>query len=353
MGELVRSRVVPATLARVAPRTILKQSRWAAIARFVERWYAKPLGGAGASPKDIQRAERRLRRTLPLAVREWYALVGRRFCDVNQDRAQTLDGLKAENDRLPIWWENQGNWSFDVELGTDDDEPMVSLASDVALWRRRGGLTEALLGMLYSDTLVGVWNGCGNGPLGPLAPDVVGGCRGERMAKRTQSEVRRNVARLPALHVMTNPHYDEPLRGHEALVIRSGGEGWEWMAATPTAYAEAATILLLDAPGDPRYLVVTFDPIPPNARQAVCDIIQGEAGPPVHHHHASCSPPPPNPKRATLEFSTHDPEATLTALRSWLPPRLTKIMRAGHRSPHAMVFVPCWPPGATHFTEPQ
>jgi hypothetical protein len=336
-------------VALVEPREILTQPRWTALARFVERWYAEPLGGAGAgaSLEEIRRTEERLGRALPTAVREWYALVGHRFCDVNQDHAQRLDQLKMDGDRLPIWWENQGNWSFDVELDTDDEEPWVSVLADVEPdWFRRGRLADALLGMVYSDTLVGVWSGHGVGPLGPLAANVVGGCRDD-----PPSGLDDRVASLPALSVMTNPYFAEALRGHEALVIR-GSSMWEWMAATEDAHAEATTILQLEAPGTPRFLVVAIERVPPDARDAVRALVaphfqRMDSGKIRSARYSS------NLSAVVLEIEATDPEAALAELRSCLPASVVEAMRAGHRSPHTMRFVPCWPIGLASFTQPR
>jgi hypothetical protein len=221
---------------------VANAERWAALRRFVERWYATPLGaGGGLSEREIQQAEARLGRALPAEVREWFLLVGARFRDTNQDRPVRLHQLEVHENRMPLWWENQGNWSFDVELDTDGEEPWISVDSSEPDWRRRVPLTEGLLGMVYSDTLVGAAWAHGVGPLGPLKAGVVGG-----FCESLSRDAAARVAALPALAVMTNPHFVTPLRGHDALVIRSHDAGMrDWMAATDEAHAEAASILQL------------------------------------------------------------------------------------------------------------
>ncbi len=326
---------------------ILRAPRWAPLARFVGRWYAEPLGAEGLTEADLDRAEASLGRPLPRAVREWFRLVGHRFHDVNQDQAVRLDQLHVEDDRLAIWWENQGNWSFDVELEPRDEEPWVSVESDEPGWCRRDRLCRALLGMVYSDTLVGVWSGRGVGPLGPLAASVVGGYR-----DGAPREVDARVVALPALDVVTNPYFDTPLRGHEALVIR-GYEGmWEWMAATDEAHREALVLLDLGDADGPRHLVIVLDPVPPDAHDPLRAILDGETGPLGGLGRLRTARYGLHFDRATLELETRDPEAALAALRAHLPPSAVAVMRAGHRPRSTMRFVPCWPPGATEFLEP-
>jgi hypothetical protein len=226
----------------VSSSSIATLPRWAALRRFVDHWYATPLGeGPAPSEADIERAEARLKRALPPAVREWFLLVGARFCDVNQDRPVRLEQLALNENRMPLWWENQGNWSFDVELDAEGGEPWISVDSSEPDWRRRVPLAEGLLGMVYSDTSTGAAWAHGVGPLGALKATVVGGfC--ESLSRKASAR----VAALPALDVMTNPYFVTPLRGHETLVIRSHDAGMcDWMTATTEAHAEAAAILEL------------------------------------------------------------------------------------------------------------
>src|SRR5690349_18793766 len=120
--------------------------RWQPLARFVERWYAEPLGPGGPTDAEISRADLRIGRRFPPALREWFALVGHRLIPI-QDRPLRLDALEPEGDRLPLWRENQGLWSWDLELG-GADEPTIGVGSDPIEWRRREPLVRGLLGLV-------------------------------------------------------------------------------------------------------------------------------------------------------------------------------------------------------------
>jgi hypothetical protein len=334
------------------PQAVVGLPRWAPLVRFAERWYAEPLGAAGLSAEAIEAAERRLGRRLPPAVAEWYQLVGHRLCDVNQDQPVRLDqlrvvenGLIGPQTRLPLWNENQGNWSFDAELDSTDDEPWVSVDSQEPAWRRRDRLVRALLGMLYSDTLVGVWSGRG-GPLGRLGPGVIGGYRDQ-----APDAVDEAVAALPAIDAVTNPYFDEPLRGHDALVIRGSAGIWEWMAANEEAHAQASRILDLTNDGGTRYLVVAIDAVPPDGRDALLAILERRVEP-LRHGRLRTASYDVGLTRAAIDFETPDPDAALADLRCHLPRSVVAAMRAGHRSPYTMRFVPLWPEDLQAFAQP-
>lgn len=63
------------------PLDVLRASpRWRRLTGFVRKWYAQPLGDEdGNMSHEIVTAEKRLGFRLPRAVREWYAVVGRRL----------------------------------------------------------------------------------------------------------------------------------------------------------------------------------------------------------------------------------------------------------------------------------
>ncbi len=184
------------------------------------------------------------------------------------------------------------------------------------------------------------------GPLGLLAPGVVGGYHDGATA-----EVEARIRSLPALDVVTNPFFPEPLRGHDTLVIRGSSGMWEWMAADEEAQAEARTILRLDTDGL-RYLVVVIEPVPSDARDAVRALLDRKTDPNVAGQLRIGKHDMPLTS-AVLEFETPDPDAVVSALRAHLPASAVGVMRAGHRAAHTMRFVPCWPPGSTHFTQPR
>ena len=220
----------------------LEHSRWVHLAAFVAKWYREPLAwprGPRLERVDAQIAEveHRLGAKLPQGVREWFALAGHRLTDVNQDRPVRLAALEVKDGRVPVWWENEGNWSVDIELA--GDEPRAVVVSEVSGWNRRATTTQALRGMVVSDTLAGAHGGIG--PLGALRPDVVGG-----YVEDPPADIESRLESLPALDVFTSPYFEAPMRGHEALVVRAHpGAGCDWMDANPEGHAQARALFSL------------------------------------------------------------------------------------------------------------
>lgn len=328
---------------------ILATGRWDQLADFVATWYAEPLGASLLPWGELIQAETRLGRQLPVALREWYLLVGHRLTGVVQDWALGLDELKLERDRLPIWRENQGCWLLDVEMSCGDDEPWASVIDDAATYlNRRERLVTALVGMVYSDTIVGVWAGAGEGPLGPLAPGATGGfC--EDVSPSAQS----CIDSMPPLDVMRNPSFQEPFRGTQTLVVRDHANGMcDWMAATPEALTSAIRFLEIEDPRKPRRLVVLLDEVPQEAKSLVQRLLEsgfGEVAPLARFRSAQHAF---DYSRVEFEFETLDPDATIRLLVEQLPQSVIPNMRAGHRLEGIMRFVSCWPPGATNFAHP-
>jgi uncharacterized protein (TIGR02996 family) len=113
-----------------------RPDRWALVDEFIEIWHP-PLGPGDGYPEDeLRAAEARLGCRLPAALREWYALGGRRR-DVwsLQDRLEAPDRLRVEpgSGDLVFRWENQGceRWGIRAaDLGRDDP-PVVELDAGV------------------------------------------------------------------------------------------------------------------------------------------------------------------------------------------------------------------------------
>lgn len=328
---------------------ILATGRWDQLADFVATWYAEPLGASLLPWGELIRAEARLGRQLPVALREWYLLVGHRLTGVIQDWVLGLDQLKLDSDRLPIWRENQGCWSLDVEMSREDVEPWASVIDDAATYlNRRERLVTALVGMVYSDTIVGVWVGAGEGPLGPLAPGAVGGfC--EVVSPSAQSW----IDSMPALDVMRNPSFQEPFRGTKTLVVRDHANGMcDWMAATPEALASAIEFLEIDDPGKPRRLVVVLKEVPQEAKAQVQRLVGSGFGELASLARFRSAQYASDYSCVEFEFETLEPDAIMQLLVARLPQSVLPTMRAGHRPEGIMRFVSCWPPGAADFAEP-
>ena len=212
----------------------LRSPKWSALHDFVDTWYNEPIGAPQVNSTDLDAVEHRIGATLPRTLREWYQFVGHRFRNINQDHAVRLKHLELRDGRVSVWWENQGNWSIQVPVGTDDDDPFVVVVGEIFSPRPPGRLSEALLGMLCADTIVGAWSNTGIGPIGSLKDSVFG-----EHAPCTRHFVNRTCT-LPLLDFWPNPYGDNPPRGHKTLIVKEDGQ---WMAATKAARAEFAALL--------------------------------------------------------------------------------------------------------------
>lgn len=328
-------------------KAILQHPRWEPLERFVARWYAEPLGETGLRWEDVGAVESKLGCKFPLAVREWYTLVGHRFDDVNQDRPVRLSEQRVDDGRIGLWTENQGNWNVEVVADDGEEDPPISVEGEVFSPPDSATASEALLGMVYSDTLVGVWAGCGVGPLGSLRDDVGGG-----HARECGSGFEDRLARIPSLAVFRNPYFELPLRGHDTFVIRAEG-GCEWMAATPEAEAEAMRLIGLDEASATFILVLVFAGIDALGLQAV-SAMQND-----HENRLSDGlarlrmTSGDGGSGLALEFETHDPLRAFDAIKGNLRPALLGALSAGYRLEHVMRFTPCWPPEAKRFAQPR
>jgi len=100
---------------------LLGTDRWRALGTFVHRWYARPLSeDDGHTPLEIESAARRLGTPLPVALAEWFELVGRRLQYV-QDAPRLLHIVSIENGMMRVWTENQGVWAIVTPVESGDD----------------------------------------------------------------------------------------------------------------------------------------------------------------------------------------------------------------------------------------
>ncbi len=224
------------------------------VAAFVDRWYAEPLRATdGCSIDELARAEASIGEPLPEVLRVWLGAVGHRLHQV-QDRPVDLDRIveriRAGAGEIAIWDENQCCWQITVPRGSSGD-PEIDVGEGVD---DGAHASDALFGMLISDTLVGAWCGHGSGPLGALRDVVVGGCK-ENTDDALDDRV---LDALPELPIYRNPYFEERLRGDDRLIVRGGSGAWEWMAAGEEAFGRASQLLDLDPPGGRKELVFAF-----------------------------------------------------------------------------------------------
>lgn len=242
----------------VSPRQrhLLGTPRWGWLGPFIERWFADPLqSGDGCELWEIRAAAERVGAAVPVALVEWFELVGCRLEPV-QDQPATPSRLRAVQGRPVVWTENQGVWSI---LATSDgeDPPCVLDDPTAGAWAETP-LSVAVQAMLASDTLVGVWSDTGRGPLGRLNPSVRGGA----LVDVTDDEVDRLFSIYEPLPLPANPFYYSAVRGDADTLLRGSldwGMGIEWATATPAAYERFAGMVDLDPPGGEHELLLMLD----------------------------------------------------------------------------------------------
>lgn len=109
-----------------------REERWGLLKCFFAGWYG-PLGPIdGCTPQSICAAEQRLQVALPTALREWYALAGRRKAVwSSQDHFLEPEELHIESDKLIICIENQAvvRWAIPLKALAHDDPPVLSLTN--------------------------------------------------------------------------------------------------------------------------------------------------------------------------------------------------------------------------------
>ncbi|MBO6938182.1 MAG: hypothetical protein JJ863_24655 [Deltaproteobacteria bacterium] len=256
-----------------------------------------------------------------------------------------LEELTVRDGWIVLWTENQGNWWIEVaaEESEGDSPTRVGGMGSVMEWNAT--VTEALLGMAVSDSLIGAMAGRPNGPLGTFRQEVVGGCV-------EAPEAIDRVVQLPALDVVPNPYFEEPMRGSDGLIIRADGPFFTWMAADAGAEARAYEVLGLSDDDGPQQLVVRFVDVEPPARadlraflRSLKDLSTPDAPVRLSQHSADFA-------AGAIRIESDEPDVAFTRVRGFIPQSLLPYMSAGYRHEHTARFVPCWPPAATSFRAP-
>ena len=146
-----------------AGRLAAREDRWSLLTDFVAEWHAPLQEGDGYSPEELDAAEQRLGLKLPLALREWYALAGRRediIAPQNFLVSPPELEISEENGLLIFHCENQQV----VEWGVQEDDlglvdPPVWLDdsglhdTQQKLIRENNTLTEFALQMVVMETM--------------------------------------------------------------------------------------------------------------------------------------------------------------------------------------------------------
>jgi uncharacterized protein (TIGR02996 family) len=210
MGYRPRHRPLFATL----PET--RQNRWCLVEEFIEVWHGPLRPEDGYSEAELQAAEQRLGYKLPAALREWYALAGRRN-DVwsHQDHLWSPDQLwiDLESTTLIIRSENQGceRWGIRIEDLGQDDPPVIEIGAGV----QSSPTTTAFatLVLIYEVKFANsvLWAG------GSVAEDV-----------RTAATGKLSQCDLPDRYWVMNPL--QFFEGND-LIVELEPQGWLYVAA--------------------------------------------------------------------------------------------------------------------------
>ena len=242
---------------------LLDTDRWRPLDDFVERWYARPLcDDDGHSPAEIEQVAKKLGQPLPAALFEWFELVGKRLRSI-QDSPRKLHELAIEDEVVSVWDENQGGWRIDAPLNAGDD-PRCEV-NDASFASSAAPLSQTLVGMVASDTLVGAWAGNRVGPLGELGPAV----RGGYVDEFSSEQVERLHASYSSLSYPRNPFFEESYRGDGATVIRFQAAAIEWMTATDAAFAAFDAVFGLTPLGGNHEVVIAFDALTDAQRRSL------------------------------------------------------------------------------------
>ncbi len=221
-----------------AARLARREDRWSLLKDFIAEWHGPLEDGDGYSKAEIDAAEQRLGLKLPLALREWYWLGGKRkdlTAVQNFLRSPGRLYLREEDGARVLYFytENQGEPSWGAlasDLGLDD--PPVYLDETGAIENQT--LSEFITQMVVLETACfgGAYDG--NGPANPEALEAV----------------RRNFVRLgfPDWHW---PADQVRLYGESDVLIEieksKDGYQWIWMGArSQSALRDAAMLVSID-----------------------------------------------------------------------------------------------------------
>jgi hypothetical protein len=116
---------------------VLRPDRWRLLAELIGKWHRPLLQGEGYDPQEISASEKRLGLKLPSALKEWYALAGRRQDVWNrQDKLVPPQEITVEAGVLVFYTENQAVTFWGVRLGElPKDDPPVVTRDEHADWR--------------------------------------------------------------------------------------------------------------------------------------------------------------------------------------------------------------------------
>ncbi len=132
---------------------------WSRHQKLIADWTRPLEPGDGVHQDEVFQAEERLNCVLPLALREWYLMTGKRE-DLNQlqDRLQLPHQLWIENDYLFFYIENQHvyEWVIDMMDFDLEDPPVYVRHVDTKPWTKEcDKLSDFLINMTAMQIVLG------------------------------------------------------------------------------------------------------------------------------------------------------------------------------------------------------
>ena len=223
-----------------ASRLSMRQDRWSLLKDFIAEWHGPLKRGDGYPASELNAAEKRLGLKLPVALREWYQLAGKRE-DVYaaQNYLVIPDELEIEEGLLEFYCENQGvvHWGVkpdDLRLPDPPvylyDEGMDEEVQEISL--ENGTVSEFALQMAICEIVI---------TRGPLK--LILSSRNDENAIAKINMIKREYTYLgfPNWHW---PNFPVCFFGAEDTLALTVEDKWLYLAAnTETAHRTAKELL--------------------------------------------------------------------------------------------------------------
>ena len=194
-----------------------REGRWDLLRHFFAEWFGQLGPTDGCTPQSIIAAETRLGLVFPTALREWYAIAGRRRgVWSRQDHFHEPEELRVKRDKLIICTENQSvvEWSVSKERLQEPDPPVLiteygsTQSTEEAPSVSAFALAKMLLDAKFYDSTSLAANG--------------------QATDESLETIARNYLRLDF------PDFNWPAKptriyGGDGLIIEIDGETWIWV----------------------------------------------------------------------------------------------------------------------------
>lgn len=238
-----------------AARLSAREDRWSLLKDFIAEWHSPLEPGDGYPASELDAAEQRLRLKLPLALREWYGLAGKRD-DLSSIDPYGFFGpqeLNLDEDDCEVLWlfsETQADisWGIKQQDLSQDDPPVYSENSyaSAELLLANKTLSEFALQVVVHQTA--------------CFTEIGGNAAGDA---RTAEIVNANFLPL-GLPIWSYPVYPSQLFGGDDALIELNQDGKGYCYISVAALTEAAlshTVRLLNLGWDRLHNGVSINEI--------------------------------------------------------------------------------------------